>query len=113
MKATRMAIKNNLQGNSSRVDEAENQISNLEYNKAKNNQSEQKEEEKIQKDEDSIRSLWDNFKYINICIIVVPEEEREQRIENLFEEKRHTNLASIDSAEQDEPKEAHTKTHHN
>ena len=67
------------------LDEAKNQISDLEYKEAKNNQSEQKEEEKIQKDEDSIRSLWDNFKYNNICIIVVPEEEREQEIENSFE----------------------------
>ena len=40
MKATRMAIKNNLQGNSSRVDEAENQINDLEHKEAKNNQPE-------------------------------------------------------------------------
>ena len=33
-------IKNNLKGINSRVDEAENQISGLEYNKAKNAQSE-------------------------------------------------------------------------
>ena len=39
-------MKNDLQGINSRVDEAENQISNLEYNKAKNNQSEQHRENK-------------------------------------------------------------------
>ena len=40
MKDTLIEIKNNLQRNNSRVDEAENQISNLEYKEAKNNQSE-------------------------------------------------------------------------
>ena len=41
-------IKTNLQGNNSRVDEAETQINGLEHDKAKNNQSEQ-QEEKFQK----------------------------------------------------------------
>ena len=40
MKDTLIKINNNLQGINSRVDEAENQISNLEYKEAKNNQSE-------------------------------------------------------------------------
>ena len=43
MKGTLIEIKNNLQGNS-RVDEAENQINDLEHKEAKNNQSEQQEE---------------------------------------------------------------------
>ena len=38
-KDTLIKIKNNLQGNS-RVDEAENQINDLEHKEAKNNQSE-------------------------------------------------------------------------
>ena len=37
-------IKNNLQGNNSRVDEAENQINDLEHKELKTNQSEQEEE---------------------------------------------------------------------
>ena len=37
-------MKNNLQGINSTVDEAENQISNLEYKEAKNTQSEQQKE---------------------------------------------------------------------
>ena len=41
MKDTLIEIKNNLQGNNSRVDEAKNQINDLEYKEAKNNQSEQ------------------------------------------------------------------------
>ena len=48
-----------------------------------NNQKNKKEKEK---NENNIRSLLDNFKYINICIIVVPEgEEKEQEIGSLFE----------------------------
>ena len=35
---TLIEIKNNLQGNNSRVDEAENQINHLDYKEAKNNQ---------------------------------------------------------------------------
>ena len=39
-------IKNNLQGNNSRVDKAKNQINDLEYKEKKNNHSEQQEEKK-------------------------------------------------------------------
>ena len=49
MKVTRVEIKNNLQGNSSRVNEAENQITYLEHKKAKNNQSKEWEEKRIHK----------------------------------------------------------------
>ena len=77
---------NNLQGNNSRVDEAENQINDLEHKEAKNNQSEQREEKRIQNKEHSISSLWDNFRRSNIHIIEVPEgEEKEQEIGHLFE----------------------------
>ena len=47
MKDTLIKIKINLQGNNSRVDEAKNQINDLEYKEAKNNQSEQQEEKRI------------------------------------------------------------------
>ena len=49
MKDALIEIKNNLQGNNSRVNEAENQINDLEHKEAKNNQSEQQEEKRIQK----------------------------------------------------------------
>ena len=45
-KDTLIEIKNNLQGNNSRVDEGGNQINDLEHKEAKKNQSEQKEEKK-------------------------------------------------------------------
>ena len=41
MKGTLIEIKNNLQGNNSRVDEAKSQISNLECKEANNNHAEQ------------------------------------------------------------------------
>ena len=43
MKDTLIEIKNNLQGNKSRVDEAKIQINDMKHKKAKNNQSEQEE----------------------------------------------------------------------
>ena len=49
MKDTLIEIKNNLQGNNSKVDEAENQINDLQHKEAKNSQSEQEEEKRIQK----------------------------------------------------------------
>ena len=67
MKDTLIEIKNNLQGNNSRVDEAKKQIRDLKYKEAKSNQSEQQEEKRIQKNEDSVSSFWDNFKWSNIC----------------------------------------------
>ena len=86
MKDTLIETKNNLQENNSRVDEAENQINDLKHKEPKNNQSEQQEEKRIQKNEDSINSLWDNVKRPNIHIIKVPEgEEEDQEFENLFE----------------------------
>ena len=48
MKDTLIEIKNNLQGNNSGVDEAENQINDLEHKAAKK-QSKQQQEKKIQK----------------------------------------------------------------
>ena len=48
-KDTLIEIKNNLQGDNGRVGEPQDQISNLEHKEAKNNQSEQQEEKRIQK----------------------------------------------------------------
>ena len=69
--------------------------------------------------------MQDNMKRNNIHIIGIPEGEEEQGIENLFEkvmmenfpnlmrEKSHTNPGNTESPNQEEPKEAHFKTHHN
>ena len=68
-----MKIKNNLQGINSRVDEAENQINDLGHKEAKNNQSEQQEEKRIQKNKDSVSSPWDDFKRSDIHSFSSPE----------------------------------------
>ena len=57
MKDTLIEIKNNLEGKNSRVDEAENQINDLEHKEANSNQSEQHEEKRIQKNKNSVSSL--------------------------------------------------------
>ena len=44
------------------LDEAEDQISNLEDTVGKNTQSEQEEKKKHLKNKDSLRDLWDNLK---------------------------------------------------
>ena len=82
MKATLTEMKNNLQGINSKVDEAENQISDLECKEAKNTQSEQQKGKRILKNEDSVRSLWDHS---SIRITGPLGGESEQEIENLFE----------------------------
>ena len=75
------------------MDEAENLINVIEHKEARNNQSEQEEEKRIQKNKDSVSGLWDNFKRSNIRIIEVPEgEEEEQEIEKLFEKKNEAKL---------------------
>ena len=123
-KDTLIEIKNNLQGNNSRVDEANNEINDMEHKETKNNHSEQVVK-RIQKGDDSVSSLWDNFKHFNTRIIKVLEgEEKEQEIENLFEKIMKENFPNLvkeidmqvqesQSLDQVGPKEDHTKTHHN
>ena len=53
-KDTLTEIKKNLQGNNSRVDQAENHINDLEHKETKNKQTEQQEEKRIQENEDII-----------------------------------------------------------
>ena len=69
IKDSLIEIKDNLQGNNSRVDEAENQINDLEHKEAKYNQSGQQEGKRTNSPpphEDSLSSLWDISKCTNI-----------------------------------------------
>ena len=76
VKALKSEIKENVQGTNSEGKEAQTQINNLEQN----------EEIRIQKNEETLRNLQDNFKHSDIRNIGVPEgEEEEQEIENFFE----------------------------
>ena len=59
----------------------------MDHKEERNIQPEKNEETRIQKNEDRLRNLWNNFKCSNIRIIGVPEgEEEEQKIENLLEQ---------------------------
>ena len=80
-------LKKNIQGTNSEGEETRTQIKDLEQKEEINIQPEQNEETRIQKNEERLRDLRDNFKCSNIQIIGVPEgEEEEQKIENLFEQ---------------------------
>ena len=75
-------MENTLEEINSRLNEAEDWISNLEDKVSENTQSEQKKEFKK---EDSLRDLWNNIKHNNICIIQVPEgEERARNLEPMW-----------------------------
>ena len=77
------------------MDEAKNQISSLEHKEAKNNQNNKKKKESKKIDE-SVSSIWDNFRCSNIHIIGVPEgEEKEKEIGNLFEKIMKENFPNL------------------
>ena len=116
-------IKNTLEAITSRLDEAEDQIRELEDKVEKNSQIEQEREKRFRKNEQVVRKLQDNMKHNNICITEILEEE-EQGIEKLFEKvimenfpnlmrEKVTRTQETESPNQEEPKEAHLKTHHN
>ena len=79
----------------SRLDEAEDRISELEDKVEKNTQTDQEKEKRLRKNEEGLREMQDNMKCNSIHIIGIPEEEEEQGIENLFEKvmmKKFPNL---------------------
>ena len=125
MKNTISELKNRIGGIKSRLNEAEDWISEQEDKVEKSTQKEQEKEKRLRKNEEGLREMQDNMKHNNIHIIGIPEgEEEEQGIENLFEKvmmennpnlmtESHTNPGNTESPKQEEPKEAHCKTHHN
>ena len=120
VKAMQSKVKENAQGTNSEGKETGTQINNLEQKEDINIQPEQDEETRIQKNEERLRNLQENFKCSNIQIIGVPEgEQEEQEMENLFEQimkKNFPNLAKeIDFQEVQEaqrvPKKLHPRKH--
>ena len=95
MKDILMEIKNNLQGINGRMDEAKNQINDLEYKEAKTTNQNNKKQKDYNKNEDSVSSLWDNFKHSDICITGVPGKEKEQEIRSLFEKIMKENFPNL------------------
>ena len=67
------------------MEEAEEQIGDLEDKIIENNDGEQKKRERVMEHKNRLRELSDPIKYSNICIIGVPEEEeRGKGAEYLF-----------------------------
>ena len=80
-------IKNTLEGISSRIYGAVEQISELEDKKVEITSEEQNKVKRMKRAEDSLRDLQDNIKHTNIQIIGVPEEaEKKKGYEKIFEE---------------------------
>ena len=95
-KATQSEIEQNIQGTNSEEKETGNQINDWEQKEEINIQPEQNEEIRIQKKEETLWNLWDDFKHSNIWIIGFPEgEEEEQEIENLFENLMKENFPDL------------------
>ena len=126
MKPTQCEIKENIQGTNSGGKETGTQINDLEQKEEISIQPEQNEEIRIQKNQQRLRNLWDNFKHSNIWIIGGPEGgEEEQEIENLFEKIMKEDLPNVakeidfqevqeaQSSKEIGPKEECTKAHHN
>ena len=125
IKAEVKAMQSEIQETNSEGKETGTQINSLEQKEEINIQPEQNEETKIQKSEEMLREIWDNFKPSNIQITEVPEEEEEeQETENFFEKimkENFPNLAKeidmqvqeVESPKEVGPKEEHTKAHHN
>ena len=92
-----MEIDNTLEVINSRLDGAEDQISDLEnkVGKKKPTQTEQQKGKRILKNEESLRNILDNIKYNNICIMGIPGEESDYAIKNLFEETRTKNVPNL------------------
>ena len=96
MKAMQREMKRNVQGTNSDRKDTGTQINGVCQKEEINIQPEQNEETWIQKNEERLRNLWDNFKHFNIQIIRVPEgEEEEQEIENLFENIMKENVLTL------------------
>ena len=84
---------------------------------------EQNKVKRMKGTEHSLRDLWDNIKHTNIQIIGIPEEERKEGYEKIFEEswkfpqhgKRNSQSSTrgTKSPIQDKPKQKHIKTHTN
>ena len=79
LKNKQIEMKNILEGINTRITETEKHINDLEDRMAEITATEQNIEKRMKRNEDSLRDLWDNIKYTNICIIGVPEREERER----------------------------------
>ena len=80
MKDTLTEMRNSLQGINSTVDEAKNPITDLEYKKQKTPNQNIKKKKRIQKNENGIKILWDNFKNTHILFLRVLEAKESKKL---------------------------------
>uniref|UniRef100_A0A8D1T3B8 L1 transposable element RRM domain-containing protein n=1 Tax=Sus scrofa TaxID=9823 RepID=A0A8D1T3B8_PIG len=73
-------------GSKTRMNNAEERISDMEDTIMEITQSGQQTENQIKKQESNIRDLWDNIQWATLCIIGIPGVEKDKRMENIFEE---------------------------
>ena len=73
-----------IQGTNSEGKETWTQINDLGEKEEINIQRRQNEETRIQKNEERLGNLWDNFKHSNIQIIGVPKEKRRSKILKIY-----------------------------
>ena len=79
MQNTITEIKSSLEAANSRIQETEEPISKVEDRLVEITDAEQKREKRFKTIKESLRELWNNVKCTNICIIGMPEEERERK----------------------------------
>ena len=80
-------IKNTLKWANSRITDAEDRISEVEYRMVEINEGETKKKKKtIERNEDNLGDLWDNVKCPNIWIIVPEKEDKKKGHEKILEE---------------------------
>lgn len=79
-------LRNTLEMFNSRLNEAEERISELEARAEELTQSKQQRQKRMKKSEDSLRDIWNNINKTNICIIGIPEKRRTKGGGNIFEE---------------------------
>ena len=79
VKAFKSEIKENVLGTNSDWNETGTQINGLDQKEERNIQPEQNEETRIQKNEERLRNLWENFQCSNIQIIGMSKEKRKSK----------------------------------
>ena len=89
------SLKISLEGFKSKFENAEDGISEFEDKTTDIIQSEEQKEKRMKKNEQSLKDVWNTSKQINICVMEVPEEEREERVEQIFEQKITENFPSL------------------
>ena len=77
-------IINTLEGINSRTVEAEEQINGLKARMVEITATEENEQKRMTRNEDSLTGLWNNIKQTNICILGGPRRRREKGPDKLF-----------------------------